>query len=59
MQRYVYSQSVFNTLYIEKKPNAKNFSSDKINGKKNGLFVLSQAPTHCSFTFNLQSLYEL
>ena len=33
--------------------------SDKINGTKNPLFFLLQAPTHHSFTFNLQCLYEL
>ena len=31
----------------------------KINGTKNVLFFLSQAPTHHSFTFNLRFLYEL
>ena len=38
----------------------KIFPSDKKkNGTKNGLFFLSQAPTHDSFTFNLQFFYEL
>ena len=37
----------------------KKFPSDKINGTKNALFFLSRAPTHHSFTFNLQFLYEL
>ena len=37
----------------------KKFLSDKINGTKNALFFLLRAPTHCSFTFNLQFLYEL
>ena len=36
----------------------KKFPSDKINGKKNALFVL-RAPTHHSFVFILRSLYEL
>ena len=31
----------------------KQISLDKINGTKNALFLLSQAPTHHSFTFNL------
>ena len=31
----------------------------KINSTKNILFFLSQAPTHHSFTFNMQFLYEL
>ena len=37
----------------------KKFTSDKVNGTKNVLFLLSQAPTHHSFTFNLRFLYEL
>ena len=36
----------------------KKFPSDKINGTKNALFFLSQAPIHHSFTFNLQFLAE-
>ena len=35
------------------------FSSEKINGTKNTFFILLQAPTHHSFTFNLRFLYEL
>ena len=35
------------------------FPSGKLNGTKNALFFLSQAPTRHSFTFNLQFLYEL
>ena len=38
---------------------SKEFPSDKINGTKNALFFLSRAPTHQSFTFDLQFLYEL
>ena len=30
-----------------------------MNGTKNALFFLSQAPTHHSFTFNLRFLFEL
>ena len=37
----------------------KKFSSDKINGTKNTLFLLSRAPTHCSFIFDLRFLFEL
>ena len=37
----------------------KKLPSNKINGTKNALFFLSRAPTHHSFTFNLQFLYEL
>ena len=55
----VYSESVFNTLYIVKKHKClKKIPSDKIKGTKNALFFLSRAPTHHSFTFNLRLLYE-
>ena len=37
----------------------KNLPSNKINITKNALFFLSRAPTHHSFTFNSQFLYEL
>ena len=37
----------------------KKFPSDKINGTKNALFLLSRAPTHHSFIFNLLFLHEL
>ena len=37
----------------------KKILSDKINGTKNFLFFLSQAPTHHSFTFNLRFLCKL
>ena len=37
----------------------KKIPPDKINGTKNALVFLSRAPTHHSFTFNLQFLYEL
>ena len=37
----------------------KKFSSDKINRTKNTLSILSQAPTHHSFTFNLRFSCEL
>ena len=37
----------------------KKFHSDKMNGTKNALFFLSQAPNHHIFTLNLQLLYEL
>ena len=38
---------------------SKKFPSDKINATKNVLILLSRAPTHHSFTFNLRFLYEL
>ena len=37
----------------------KKFPSNKIIVTKNALFFLSRAPTHHSFTFDSQSLYEL
>ena len=37
----------------------KKFPSDKINDTKDAFFLLSRAPSHHSFTFNLQFLYEL
>ena len=37
----------------------KKIPSGKINSTKNVLIFLSRAPTHHSFTFNLQFLYEL
>ena len=55
--KYVYSESAFNTLYIEIKQIFKEFPSYKMNGIENALF--SRAPTHHSFTFNLRFLYEL
>ena len=37
----------------------KQISLDKINGTKNALFFLSQAPAHHSFISNLRFLHEL
>ena len=37
----------------------KNFPSDKMSVTNNALFFLLRAPTHHSFTFNSQFLYEL
>ena len=37
----------------------KKILSDKINGTKNALFVLSRTPARHSFTFNLLFLYNL
>ena len=54
--QYIYSESLFNTLCIELKQIFKKFPSDKINMTKNALFLISRAPTHHSFTFNLQFL---
>ena len=46
-------KSVFNTLYIKIKYMLKKDPFDKINGTKNALLFLLQAPTHHNFTFNL------
>ena len=54
MYKYIYSESVFNTLYIE----IKNFIRTKQNVQKMPFF-LSRTPTYHSFSFNLRSLYEL
>ena len=55
MQKDVYSECVFNKLYIEIKDKyLKKIPSDKINSTKNALFFLSRAQTHYSFTFNLR-----
>ena len=59
MQMHVYSESVFNTLYMEIKQMLKKFSSDKINGKRYALSLLLQASAHHSFTFNLRFLCEV
>ena len=47
------------TIHWDKTQILKKFCSDKINGTKNALVVLLQAPTHHSSTFNLWFLYEL
>ena len=49
MEKYIYSESLVNTLYIELRTNVTKFSSEKIN-VTNALFFLSRAPTHHSFT---------
>ena len=36
----------------------KKYPSDKTNVTKNAIFFYSRAPTHHSFTFNSQYLYE-
>ena len=59
MLKYIYSESLFNTLYIEIKQLLKKFPLDKINGIKNAFFFLWRAPTHHTFTFDLQFFYEI
>ena len=59
MEKYVYSEIVFNTLSTVIKQILKKFPSDKLNCAKNALFFPSRAPTHHSFAFTLRFLYEL
>ena len=37
----------------------KKFPSDKINGAKYALFILSRVPAHQSFAFDLRFLYDM
>ena len=55
----IFWKCIWYTIHWDKTQIFKNFPSDKINGAKNALFFLLQAPTHYSFTFNLWFLYEL
>ena len=55
----VYSESVFNTLYIKDKANVQKKKNKKINGTKKIPRFCFQAPTHHSFTFDLRFLYDL
>ena len=56
---WVYSENIFNTLYMKVKQILKKFPSDKINDTKNALFFVSRASAHHNFIFNLRFLYEL
>ena len=56
---YIFWRFIQNTIYWIEIKMLKIFPSDKINVTKNTLFFLSTAPTHHSFTFNSQFLYEL
>ena len=47
MQKYIYSESLFNALYIEREH------------KCSSTLFLLQTPSYYSFTFNLRFLYEL
>ena len=55
----IFWTSIQYTIHWDKTQMLKKISLDKINGTKNALFFLSQAPTHHGFTFNLRFLYEL
>ena len=58
MSKYVYFESVSITLHLEIKHKFNKISLGQNKRQKNALFF-SQAPTHHSFTFNLQLLYKL
>ena len=47
------------TIHYGKTEMLSKFPSIKTNRTKNALFLLSQAPTHHSFTFNLRFLFEV
>ena len=56
----MYILKVYSIHYtLRKTQMLKKTPSGKINGTDNALFLLSQALTHHSFTFNLRFLYEL
>ena len=59
MKKYVYSESVPNTLYTELRCKSNTISSRQNKRYKNALFFLSRATTHHSLSFNLRFLYEL
>ena len=47
------------TIHWDKTQKLKKFPSEKINGTIDALSLFLRAPTHYSFTFNFQFLYEL
>ena len=57
MQKYIYSESLFNTLYIAIK--YKRFPYGKINVRKSALFFCLRASAHHGFIFDSRFLYEL
>ena len=60
IEKYIYSESLFNTRYIEIKHRLyKNLFQKKIKVTKNAPLFLYRALAHHSFTFNSQFLYEL
>ena len=58
MQKYVYFENVFHTLYTEIKHKCQKNVPEKINGTKNAVFFLCHLIYH-NFIFNLRFLYEL
>ena len=56
---YIFWKCIQYTIHSDKTQMLNKFSLDKINSTKNALVLLSWAPTHHSFTFNLWFLYEL
>ena len=59
MCKSIYILKVVYSKHYTLRYNAKKNPLDKINGTKNVLFFLLEAPAHHSFTFNSQFLYEL
>ena len=59
MLKYGFSESVFNTLYIEIKYKFKKISFEQNKWYKIAVFFLLRAPIHRSFTLNLRFLNEL
>ena len=56
---YILSVYIQYTVQRDKTQMLKKGPWDKVNGTKNALFFLSQAPTHHNFTFELWFFYEL
>ena len=52
-KKYVYSESVFNSLYIDINTNLKATPLGQNKRYEKGHLFFSRAPTHHSFTFNL------
>ena len=56
---YIFWKLIQYTIHYDKIQILKKFPSDKVNTTKNALFFISRVPTHHSFTFNSQFLYQL
>ena len=55
----IFLECIQYTINWDKAQMLRKILLDKISDTKDTLFLLSRAPTHHSFTFNLQFLYEL
>ena len=58
-KKWIFCKCIQYTIHSDKTQILKKFLLRKINGTKSVLFLLSRAPTHHNFTFELQFLYEL